>query len=163
MQNTSVTSSFSWDSNYECLKWQDLSGASRGTWLKSSVPCVTCDRKLGCLRTKVSHKHIHECLTLSSVFALEYLFLCQPHTAQLSGYLQPGMNQYTDATPTLHEIVEQEWLLFATASRSSCLLTKMCLAQRAAQVWKAALLQWACRPRGGHRKGDTVKNTWDWV
>lgn len=69
---------------------------------------------------------------LSSMLALEYLFLYQLHTARFSGYLQPGMNEYIDGTPTLREIVEHE--LFAIPRPSTCLLTKTCMMQHGTQI-----------------------------
>lgn len=99
---------------------------------------------------KNPHKHIHECLVL--LLALEYFPLCQLHSAQFSGYLQREITQSPGATPTLCGAVEQEWLLFAIPSQSSCLLTQKCV-RVAAQTWKSALFQRDCE----HGGEDAVK------
>lgn len=72
------------------MKSQDLSEVSRCICLKSSVSCLICDRKLGYLKNKISYKHIHKCLMMSSMFALENLFLLPVHTSQFWDCLQPG-------------------------------------------------------------------------
>lgn len=141
----------------ECLKIVGSQWGQQTHFFKKVSPLSYLWPKSWVPKSKISPKHIHECSVLSSVFALEYLFLCQPHTAQFSGYLQPAMSQYIDTTPTLQEIVEHKGLLFAIPSPSTCLLTKMCVTQHATQIWKTALLCRVYNPRGGHRKEETVE------